>query len=125
MSKIIRVCSALVACAVMTTAFGAQSAPASQAEPDRRDTVKFKFQYEASDLATREGAEKVYRRLVRVVRRQCTPAGTLAAELRRVDQRCISEMTSNAVARMGSAHLAAIHQGVDRSGERVEVVSTR
>lgn len=126
MSRTILVCSALVACTLMSGAvLGAQPDVAASPALDRREPVKMKFQYEVRSLATRQGAEKIYRRLVRMVQRQCTYQGSRLTELRSVDRRCVNELTGNAVARIGSTHLAAVHQGAQLAAERLEVASRR
>lgn len=103
-----RVCSALAACILM----GSGVAAAADNGFDRRDPVRLDFRYDASDLATQEGAVKVYRRLQLAVHRQCTAYGARLIELRRTDRRCVSELTEKAIARIGSVQLAGVHRSI-------------
>ena len=107
-----RVCSALAACMLI----GSAGAAAADNRNDHRDPVEFGFRYDASDLATPQGAERVYRRLVIAVRRECTPGGTRLSELRRTDARCVSELTDKVIARIGSVQLAGVHQSIAELG---------
>lgn len=107
-----RTFSALAACILM----GSGVAAAADNRFDHRDPVKLEFRYDASDLATPHGAEKVYRKLVIAVRRECTPVGTRLNDLRRTDMRCVRELTDKVVARIGSVQLASVHRSFAELG---------
>jgi UrcA family protein len=108
-----RLLSMLAACALVSPAFAAERAPA-ESDLLRREPVTMKFRFDPRDLQTREGAERVYRKLERAARRQCTTTGTKVRELR-VDEQCIAELVKDGVARTGSVLLAEVHRGAESS----------
>jgi len=105
-----RLCSMLAVCAVMSPAFTAEPARVERGDMLRREPVTLKFRYDSRELETPQGAQRVYRRLARTARRQCTLSGSLLTELR-VDERCIAELVADGVNRTASVLLAGVHRG--------------
>jgi len=105
-----RLCSMFALCALMAPAFAAEPAPVERGDMLRREKVTLKFRYDVRELETAEGAQRVYRRLTRSARRQCTLGGSLLTELR-VDERCIAELVEDGVTRTASVLLAEVHRG--------------
>lgn len=110
MNTLSRLCSILAVCACMDAALAVEPAPLEGHSGDR-ETLTFPFRYDARELQTREGAGRVYRKLVRAARQQCTTGGTLLTELRRVDKQCVAELVEDGVERAGSVLLTEVHRG--------------
>lgn len=121
MNMSVRIFSVLASCALTGVAVAADSAAHSASGLARREPVTFSFRYDADELATREGAHRVYIKLAQAARRECAGQGRLLAELVRVDIQCISELVDKAVIQTGSTQLAGVHRG----GEQLKVALRR
>lgn len=110
-----RILSIVVTCALAGAAYAAGPTHSSSSDSSaNREPVTLTIRYQPRDLATRDGAERVYRRLLLEARRKCSINGTSVVEMRRVDARCVNELVDNAVARMGSVQLASMHRGLEQ-----------
>jgi UrcA family protein len=82
--------------------------------------IEFRVKYHPYELATQSGAEALYRRIGRVARDACRMDGIAAIVARAEFVKCRDETIDNAVAQVGSAALAAVHDG---RGEAVSLAA--
>jgi UrcA family protein len=113
MNATAKVCSVLIMCNLTGAAFAADRAVPADAGTVHRDPVTMTFRYDARDLQTREGASRVYHRILLAARRNCTLHGSLHIELRSVDKRCMTELVEKAVATAGAEQLASVHRALE------------
>jgi UrcA family protein len=86
-------------------------AEARQAPAVEPAAVQYRISYHPYELATRAGAEALYRRIGRAARDACRLDGIAAIVARAGADQCRAEIIDRAVAQVGSAALAAIHDG--------------
>lgn len=84
----------------------ARQAPAVEPAP-----IEFRVKYHPYELATRSGAEALYRRIGRVARDACRMDGIAEIVARAEIAKCRAETIDIAVAQVSSAALAAVHDG--------------
>jgi UrcA family protein len=82
---------------------------ASPAMAEDRTSVKMRVHLKGVDLTTQAGAEIALSRIDRQARRTCTIDNT-GRGTRLVDETCVREMTSRAVASLNSPQLLALLQ---------------
>lgn len=100
-----RTLAALAALAALTT--GALLAPtvATAAQPYGTTMVY----YNSSDLWTDQGAGAVYRRIVNAAEQVCPAEDSLSLAERAATKECQQQAIAGAVAKIGSARLAALY----------------
>jgi UrcA family protein len=79
--------------------------------PAEPSPIEFRIRYHSQELATRAGAEALYRRIGRVARDACRMEGITAILARGEAAKCRTETIDRAVAQVGSSALAAVHDG--------------
>lgn len=84
----------------------ARQAPAVEPAP-----IELRVKYHRHELATRAGAEALYRRIGRVARDACRIEGIAAIVARPEARRCEVETVDRAVGQVGNSTLAAVHDG--------------
>lgn len=75
--------------------------------------VPFKFQ--THELETSGGVANLYSRLQRKAEVACTTAGARPMTVRRLEQKCIDQLTDELVANIDHARLSALHERNDDS----------
>jgi UrcA family protein len=84
----------------------ARQAPAAEPAP-----IELRIKYHRQELATRAGAEALYRRIGSVARDACRMEGIAALFARAEAKGCRAETIDRAVAQVDSSALAAVHDG--------------
>jgi UrcA family protein len=97
-----------LAAAAATRNAHAAEASAAAALHDR-EPVEFIYQYDAADLQTERGTQRIYRKLVLKAQRACSQDRSSLLGLYRMDRQCAAALVSNVVLRIGSPMLAALH----------------
>ena len=88
---------------------GARAAEASSvATTQDRGPVEFTYRFDAADLQTARGTQRLYRNLVLKAQRACSEGHSTLA-LYRMDRACAAALVSDVVLRIGSPVLAALH----------------
>jgi UrcA family protein len=81
-----------------------------------QEPFRFTYRFDADQLQTASGTQRVYRNLIRNAQRACA-SGMSTLSLYRMDRRCAAALVDNVVLRIGSPALAALHAGSLAAGE--------
>lgn len=77
------------------------------------DVTPVNFRYEASELASDEGAEEVYARMELRARKKCDPRGEYTPRAR---EQCSTRLVSQWVEAIGDSRIDRIHEDRSREG---------
>ena len=103
---------AFIAMFCAAAAVSSQAASAGEAvtvaSDHGREPIQFEYRFNRADLKTQQGAQRVYRNLVRKAQRVCADDHAMMTDMHRIDRRCAAELVDNVVMRIGSATLAQL-----------------
>jgi UrcA family protein len=99
------VCATLAMCA---SSLFAASAMSARAETPSTDVPRVVVDYSDLNLATEQGAHRLYQRISSAARQVCPDATTVSARVAGAARRCISDAIARAVGEVNSPRVAEL-----------------